>query len=94
MKRINHIRAKIKAKNTLETSRLQITDLRTNKQYSLPVYNNQFVNAKDLLKIKDQDGKFLRSYDPGYKNTMNCTSSITFIDGMKGILQYRGIPIE
>lgn len=46
------------------------------------------------MQVKDNDNKFLRSYDPGYTNTMACTSSITFIDGAKGVLQYRGIPIE
>lgn len=38
------------------------------------------------MSITDSDGKILRSYDPGYTNTMNCTSSITFIDGAKGVL--------
>ena len=44
--------------------------------------------------IKDATGKFIRSYDPGYMNTINCTSKISFIDGDKGILEYRGYPIE
>ena len=86
MKRITNINSKIKAKSTLETNRLKVTDQRTGKEYTIPIYNNQFINAKDLLQIKDNDGKFLRSYDPGYKNTMSCTSSITYIDGKNGVL--------
>ncbi len=84
----------MRAKNTLPTSSLTITDNRTFKTYQIPIYNNSFLYSKDLLKIKDQDQKFLRTYDPGYTNTMSCTSEITYINGMKGILQYRGIPIE
>ena len=60
------------------------------------------IRASDLEKIKDSEGNPLRSYDPAYMNTINCvnfifkiqTSRICFIDGDKGILQYRGIPIE
>lgn len=47
-----------------------------------------------MSKIKGVEGKVLRSYDPGYMNTINCTSKISFINGDKGILEYRGIPIE
>lgn len=60
----------------------------------MPVYNNQFVKSSDFLTIKDKDGKFLRTYDPGFKNTINATSEITLIDGENGCLYYRGIPIE
>jgi len=42
--------------------------------------------AKQLKKILDSENKILRSYDPGYTNTMSCTSKITFIDGDKGVL--------
>lgn len=52
-----------------------------------------FVLASDLQKIVSGD-KVLRSYDPGYMNTMCCTSRVSFIDGDKGILEYRGYPIE
>ena len=55
---------------------------------------NFFIGAKDLLKIKDQNGSPLRIYDPGYMNTICATSSICYIDGDKGVLEYRGIPIE
>lgn len=70
-----------------------MTDHRTNKTYNLKVQNG-FILATDLAKLKDKEGKVLRSYDPGYMNTINCTSKISFIDGDKGILEYRGIPIE
>lgn len=70
-----------------------MTDHRTNKTYEVKVHNG-FINATDLAKMKDVDGTVLRSYDPGYMNTMCCTSKISFIDGDKGILEYRGIPIE
>ena len=52
------------------------------------------MKSEDFLQIKDKDGKFLRTYDPGFKNTINATSSITLIDGKNGCLYYRGIPIE
>lgn len=58
----------------------------------MPV-KNSFVNSNDLTKIANK-GKVLRSYDPGYMNTITCTSTISYIDGDKGILEYRGYPIE
>ena len=94
MERITRIGNKLKAKETRETNTMTVTDNRTGKKYSVPIYNNSFINCKDLLSIKDREGKFIRSYDPGYTNTMSCTSAITYIDGEKGMLQYRGIPIE
>ena len=74
-------------------NQLTITDHRTGKVYEIPVKDG-FINATHLAKLKDQNGNVLRSYDPGYMNTINCTSKISFIDGDKGILEYRGIPIE
>ena len=50
--------------------------------------------ASDLAKIADDPENPLRYYDPGYMNTINCTSKICYIDGDKGILEYRGYPIE
>lgn len=47
-----------------------------------------------MLKIKDTQGNPLRIYDPGYMNTICATSNICYIDGDKGVLEYRGIPIE
>jgi citrate synthase len=73
---------------------LTITDHRTNKTYEIAVKKGSFIMATDLAKLKDKEGNVLRSYDPGYMNTINCTSKISYIDGDKGILEYRGIPIE
>jgi len=52
------------------------------------------VNATDLSKIKSPTGAVTRSFDPAYMNTVNCISRISFINGEKGILEYRGYPIE
>ncbi len=73
---------------------LSITDQRTGKTYEIPIQNDT-INAMDLRKIKVHEDDFgMMSYDPAYKNTASCKSRITFIDGAKGILQYRGYPIE
>jgi citrate synthase len=61
-----------------------VKDNRTGKSYEFPIHENGFIRSSDLGKIVHQ-GQVLRYYDPGYKNTMNCTSRITFIDGAKGI---------
>src|SRR5690606_25238848 len=67
---------------------------RTGKTYELPVTNGT-ISAMDLRKIKTSDDDFgLMAYDPAFMNTASCTSRITFIDGEKGILRYRGYPIE
>ncbi|KAA3661763.1 MAG: citrate synthase [Chloroflexi bacterium] len=71
-----------------------ITDNRTGRTYELPVTNDT-INAMDLRQIKVNDDDFgMLSYDPGFKNTASTRSNITFIDGAKGILRYRGYPIE
>jgi citrate synthase len=73
---------------------LTITDNRTGKTYDLPVTNGT-IRAADLRKIKTSDDDFgIMSYDPAFMNTASCTSRITYIDGDKGILEYRGYPIE
>jgi len=73
---------------------LTITDNRTGKQYELAITDGT-IRANDLKKIKvgDQDGG-LATYDPAFMNTAACRSQITYIDGDKGILLYRGYPIE
>ncbi len=58
----------------------------------MPV-TDRYVKGSDLQKIVE-NGKVMRSYDPGYMNTILCTSKISYIDGDKGILEYRGYPIE
>jgi len=73
---------------------LTVTDNRTGKTYELPIENDT-VRAIDLRQIKVKDDDFgMMSYDPAYLNTASCKSNITFIDGGKGILRYRGYPIE
>jgi citrate synthase len=73
---------------------LTITDNRTGKQYQLPIQDNT-IKAMDLRQIKVSDEDFgLMTYDPAFMNTASCKSRITFIDGDKGILEYRGYPIE
>jgi citrate synthase len=73
---------------------LTITDNRTGKQYELPITDGT-IRANDLKKIKvDDEDPGLATYDPAFMNTAACRSRITFIDGDKGILLYRGYPIE
>ncbi|HEX3703795.1 MAG TPA: citrate synthase, partial [Vicinamibacterales bacterium] len=73
---------------------LSITDNRTGKKYELPIQDGT-VRAMDLRQIKAAPGDFgLMTYDPAFMNTANCRSAITYIDGDKGILLYRGYPIE
>ena len=73
---------------------LTITDNRTGKSYELPIENGT-IKALDLRQIKAGVDDFgLMTYDPAYTNTAACKSRITFIDGDKGILNYRGYPIE
>ncbi|MEM3185902.1 MAG: citrate synthase [Conexivisphaerales archaeon] len=77
-----------------EKNTLTVIDNRTGKQYEIPIQNGA-IRAIDLRQIKlSQDDFGLLSYDPGFENTASCKSSITFIDGEKGILRYRGYPIE
>ena len=77
------------------TAALDVTDARTGKTYNLPI-NDGAIRANDLKKIStgDEDDPGLLSYDPAFLNTASCRSAITFIDGDKGILRYRGYPIE
>ena len=73
---------------------LTITDNRTGQSYTLPVENGT-IRAMDLRKIKTGPEDFgLMTYDPAFMNTASCRSAITFIDGDKGILRYRGYPID
>jgi citrate synthase len=73
---------------------LTIVDNRTGQSYELPIENGA-IRALDLRKIKAGAEDFgLMTYDPAYTNTASCRSRVTFIDGDKGILNYRGYPIE
>ena len=73
---------------------LTITDNRTGKVYEVPI-ENETIKATDLRQIKENADDFgIMTYDPAYMNTASCKSTITYIDGDKGILRYRGYPIE
>ncbi|MGH2908328.1 MAG: citrate/2-methylcitrate synthase, partial [Solirubrobacteraceae bacterium] len=73
---------------------LTVTDNRTGKQYEIPI-EDETIRATELRKIKVKDDDFgLMTYDPAFMATASCRSAITYIDGDKGILEYRGYPIE
>ena len=72
---------------------LTVIDNRTGKKYEIPI-NNGAIKATDLYQIRITEDDGLVSYDPGFMNTASCQSKITYIDGDKGILRYRGYPIE
>jgi len=78
-----------------------VTDNRTGKSYEIPIQYGTYplygasIRANDLRQIKVSEDDFgLMTYDPAFMNTASCQSKITFIDGDKGILRYRGYPIE
>jgi citrate synthase len=78
----------------MSSNTLTINDDRTGKQYVLPIENGT-IRAMDLRQIKVAEDDFgLMTYDPAFMNTASCKSQITFIDGDKGILEYRGYPID
>src|SRR6266545_7797527 len=73
---------------------LTITDNRTGKQYDIPITDGT-IRATDLRQIKTGSNDFgMMTYDPAFMNTAACRSRITYIDGDKGILEYRGYPID
>ena len=78
----------------MATNSLAVTDNRTGKTYELPISEGT-IRAIDLRQIKTGEDDFgLMTYDPAFMNTAACRSAITYIDGEKGILRYRGYPIE
>jgi len=73
---------------------LTITDNRTGKNYEIPITHDT-IRASDLRQIKVDPADFgMMSYDPSFSNTASCISRVTYIDGDRGILRYRGYPIE
>jgi citrate synthase len=73
---------------------LTVTDNRTGRTYEVPITDGT-VRAMDFRQMKvDEDDFGLMAYDPAFTNTASCRSAITYIDGERGILQYRGYPIE
>jgi citrate synthase len=78
----------------MENETLTITDNRTKATYTIPITHGA-IRASDLRQIKTDAEDFgLMSYDPAFMNTASCTSAITYLDGDRGILRYRGYPIE
>lgn len=78
----------------MSSDTITITDNRTGKSYEIPITHDT-INAMDLRQIKVNPDDFgMMTYDPGFKNTASTKSTITYIDGDKGILRYRGYPIE
>ena len=73
---------------------LSVRDNRTGDEYDLPITDGT-IHAADLAKIgKTEDEPGVAVYDPGFTNTASCRSAVTYIDGDKGVLEYRGYPIE
>ena len=73
---------------------LTITDNRTGRTYEVPI-TDETIRATDLRQIKVAEDDFgMMTYDPAFMNTAACRSAITFIDGDRGILRYRGYPIK
>ncbi len=73
---------------------LTIRDNRTGNEFTLPITDGT-INAMEFRQIKEKEDDFgLMVYDPAFKNTASCRSAVTLIDGDKGILRYRGYPIE
>ena len=77
------------------TDTLTVRDNRTGQEYDVPITDGT-IRAADLGQIKavDDEPRAGDVYDPGFVNTASCRSAVTFIDGDKGILEYRGYPIE
>ena len=88
------------AATTQDSQALEVRDARTGRTYRMPIIEagvegDQAIRGMDLRQVKVNAGDFgLMSYDPAFMNTASCKSAITFIDGDKGILRYRGYPIE
>ena len=78
----------------MQTPGLRVHDERTGQEYNLPVQDG-CIRAMDLRQMKtDPDDFGMMAYDPAFTNTASCRSAITVIDGERGILRYRGYPIE
>ncbi|MEM7417968.1 MAG: citrate synthase [Gemmatimonadota bacterium] len=84
------------AENGSEGSKtLSIRDNRTGREYEVDILDGDVIRAMDLRQIKVNEDDFgMMAYDPGFTNTASTKSTVTYIDGGKGILRYRGYPIE
>ncbi len=82
-------------KQTDGKNSLSIRDNRTGRDYEIDIHEGDVISAMDLRQIKVEDDDFgMMSYDPAFKNTASTRSTVTYIDGANGVLQYRGYPIE
>ncbi|MFB3829685.1 MAG: citrate synthase, partial [Bryobacteraceae bacterium] len=80
--------------NVENNQTLTITDNRNGKSYTVPITRGT-IRAMDLRQIKESADDFgLMTYDPAFMNTASCQSAITYLDGDRGVLRYRGYPIE
>jgi citrate synthase len=80
--------------SSVKQDTLSVTDNRTGKAYDIPIKDGT-IKATDLRQIKTDAEDFgLMTYDPAFMNTASCKSAITYIDGDRGILEYRGYPID
>ena len=80
--------------DTPKDQSLTVRDNRTGQEYDVPISDGT-IRAADIGQIRSGDDEpGLAVYDPGFVNTASCKSAVTFIDGEKGILEYRGYPIE
>ena len=83
-----------RAEDTESVDQLEVCDPRDSREYRLPIADGA-VRARDIGRIRADDfGYGLLSFDPAFMNTASCRSAITYIDGERGILRYRGYPIE
>ena len=83
------------AKDQAGKNTLSIRDNRTGKDYEVDILEGDVIRAMDLRQIKVHEDDFgMMTYDPAFQNTSSTRSAITYIDGDKGILRYRGYPIE
>merc|ERR1711865_360434 len=91
-RRINRVCAHIEASAAAETMSITVTDNRNGKTYDVPIMASVEESKPGMVKAAAFDG--LRLYDPGYTNTCSATSRITWINGDKGILLYRGYDVN
>src|SRR5580704_12215474 len=92
--RLSYANLAQRSRSSMPENTLTITDNRTGKTYTVPVEDGT-IRAMNLRQIKTGPDDFgLMTYDPAFMNTASCRSSITYIDGDRGILRYRGYPIE
>jgi citrate synthase len=78
----------------LSANSLTVRDNRTGQEYDVPIADGT-IRAADIGQIRVSENEpGLAVYDPGFVNTASCKSSVTYIDGDRGILEYRGYPIE